>query len=194
MLGILEQAFVYLKEEKVKYFCSCVAYTVILRSATLFLGEIAIRLAIICKIGLIGVQLSWTSQVTKAGLFRGQGWFWAAEPSRVWTRFPFTNLVLLHMLGKDTSPGEAHLCLGRRGCDSQHLAGDAQGSCMTRHWQNTFEKPPPQMKIPLWETGPMYWTRVKSVKHLKRDRCQTQAALPYQNIPRGLQERTAWKQ
>lgn len=74
-------------------------------------------------------------------------------------------------MGNNASPGEAGLCLGRRGCDSQHLAGDAQGSCMTRHWQNTFEKPPPQMKIPLVRNRSHGLNKSQVSKTPKKDKC-----------------------
>lgn len=68
-------------------------------------------------------------------------------------------------------------------CDSKHFTGDVQQFCMTRHWQNIFGKPPPQMKIPLWETCSTYWTGIKSIKYqgLCQSRYQTPVTLPYQN-------------
>lgn len=99
------------------------------------------------------------------------------------TRFPFTNLVLpLYILGSDTSPGEA--CHG----SNAHLSACTIKGLWLKalHWgcpgvvhdqtlTNIFEKPPPQMKIPLWETCRMYWTRIKSVKHQKGKVCPSRS-------------------
>ena len=69
----------------------------------------------------------------------------AAEPSHVWTRFPFTNLVLLlYILGNDPSP---HLCLGLKGTVTQSTSLGMPRGCA---WLDTG-KAVLRNLLPNWE-------------------------------------------